>query len=56
MCVHVDGSVVLWSMDDLEALCKVALPSNLPPTVSTLSNERIFLAGNFVLYGNSSLL
>jgi WD40 repeat protein len=51
MCVHVDGSVVLWSMDDLEALCKVALPSNLPPTVSTLSNERIFLAdGGCVRY------
>ena len=45
MCIHVDGSVILWSMDDLEALCKVVLPSNVQPTLYTLSNECILLAG-----------
>lgn len=46
--VHVDGSLILWSMDDLEALCKVVLPSSSSstlPVLCTLTDESVFLSG-----------
>ena len=50
-CVYVDGSLVLWSVDKLEALCRVMLPpgssTTLSSTVFAVNNNCIFLTGKY---------